>query len=337
MVGHAIEQHAQPILSGAELPQAVDHSMCVAHGGDVRIRHEIDRVGGEHRDVGARTGDQAGVDDDVVVAAAQRLEQLFEVGGVLRAGPVGLLAAGEDVEARLVLDDELAQKLGVDAMEVVERVDEREARPHAEEQRHLADELMQVDDERRLLRHARDLDRAVDRDGRRAGAALDAEERQARVLLRDPSFGVRSLGAPCGMAALNDSSSGQARYSFAPARIACRICSGCADEAIAKIVAVGHDARRRSMASTALRAVADVDDRQRRRIGRGVPLVDQRDRCPGRAKTFRDMRTKLGVGGGDENRQLCHGLRRYSTRMIAYGKRTGWRRAPLPVSSRRWA
>src|SRR5215213_751563 len=51
------------------------------------------------------------------------------------------------------------------------------------------------------------------------------------------------------MADVNESSSGQDRYSLAPARIACRICSGCADEAIAKMVADGHDARRRSMDS----------------------------------------------------------------------------------------
>src|SRR5688572_14777790 len=67
-------------------------------------------------------------------------------------------------------------------------------------------------------------------------------------LARVPSFPL-DRSAALWMAAVNDSSTGQARYSLAPARMACRICSGCADEAIAKMVADGHDARRRSMAS----------------------------------------------------------------------------------------
>jgi hypothetical protein len=43
----------------------------------------------------------------------------------------------------------------------------------------------------------------------------------------------------------------QDRYSFAPARIACRICSGSAEDAIAKIDVDGHEARRRSIPLTA--------------------------------------------------------------------------------------
>jgi hypothetical protein len=42
------------------------------------------------------------------------------------------------------------------------------------------------------------------------------------------------------------------------------------------------------------------------------------------------MRTKLGVGAGQENRQLCHGLRRYLTRMIAMGKAPVGAGPPLP-------
>ena len=191
-----------------------------------------------------------------------------------------------------MLHDELAQELGVDAVQVVERVDEREARPHAEKERDLADELMQIDDERRLLRDARDLDRGVHGDGRRARAALDAEERQ-HAAVRASRLSAAIAPRPCESPPLNDSSMGQDRYSLAPARIACRICSGCAVEAIAKIVAVGHEARKRSMASIPSRAMADVDDGQRRRVRRRVALVDDRDGRAGRAKAFRDMRTKF--------------------------------------------
>src|SRR5688572_8135457 len=68
------------------------------------------------------------------------------------------------------------------------------------------------------------------------------------VLVRVPSFDF-DRSAVRWIAAVNESSSGQARYSLAPARMACRICSGCADAAIAKIVADGQAPRSRSMAS----------------------------------------------------------------------------------------
>ena len=77
-----------------------------------------------------------------------------------------------------MLDDELAQELLVHAVQVVEGVDQREARTHAEKQRDLADELMQVDDQRRPLRQTRDVDGGVDGERRRARAAFGSEERQ---------------------------------------------------------------------------------------------------------------------------------------------------------------
>src|SRR5262245_63091677 len=65
---------------------------------------------------------------------------------------------------------------------------------------------------------------------------------------REPSFGF-DRSAALWIAEVNESSSGQARYSLAPARMAWRICSGCAEDAIAKIVAAGQEPRARSTAS----------------------------------------------------------------------------------------
>ena len=59
------------ILAGAELLEPIDDPMRVADRGDVRIRDEIDRVGGEHRDVGDGSGHGSRVDDDEVVRAAE--------------------------------------------------------------------------------------------------------------------------------------------------------------------------------------------------------------------------------------------------------------------------
>ena len=98
----------------------------------------------------------------------------------LRAGPVELLGAGEDVEPGLVLDHQLLQELPVEPVQVVDRVEQRVARPHAEEQRDFAEARLEIDDDRRPLAQARELDGAVHRHRRRAGAALGAEEHERR-------------------------------------------------------------------------------------------------------------------------------------------------------------
>ena len=107
------------------------------------------------------------------------LQQLFDRRGVVRARPVDLIAARQNVEARLVAHHQLAHELLVHAVQVVESVDERETRTNAEKQRHLADELMKVDDQRRPLRQPGDVDGAVDGERRRARSALRRRRRKA--------------------------------------------------------------------------------------------------------------------------------------------------------------
>ena len=60
--------------------------------------------------------------------------------------------AGQDVEARLVLRDQLFQEVLVEAVQVLDRVEHREPGAHAEKQRHLAEARLQIDDDRRPLR-----------------------------------------------------------------------------------------------------------------------------------------------------------------------------------------
>ncbi len=96
------------------------------------------------------------------------------------ARPVEVVGSGEDLEARLVLHHELAQELAIEPVQVVDRVDDAVARPHAEEQRDLAQPGLEVDDDGRSLGDARQLDAAVHGDGRGAGAALGAEEHEGR-------------------------------------------------------------------------------------------------------------------------------------------------------------
>ena len=149
---------------------------------------EEHRVGGiERRRPRTTLIDVAGVDDDVVVDAAEHAQQLLDRAGVLRVRPVELLASRRGCRGRTCASTTSSrEEVLVEAVQVLDRVEHREARPHAEEQRHFAEARLQVDDDRRPLRQPRQLDRAVHRDRRRAGAALGAEEdvRDARLLAR---------------------------------------------------------------------------------------------------------------------------------------------------------
>ena len=95
-------------------------------------------------------------------------------------GPIELIGAGENLQPRLVLRRPAPQELAVEPVQVVDRVEQAVARPDAEKQRDLAEARLQIDDDRRPLAQTRELDAAVHRDRRRAGAALGAEEHQRR-------------------------------------------------------------------------------------------------------------------------------------------------------------
>ena len=95
-----------------------------------------------------------------------------------------MIGAGQDLETGLVLHHQLVQELAVEPVQVVDGVEQAVAAAHAEEERDLAEARLQVDDDRRPLAQARQLDGAVHRQRRRARAALGAEEHQRRRLPR---------------------------------------------------------------------------------------------------------------------------------------------------------
>ena len=136
---------------------------------------------------------------------------------------------------------ELVQEVLVEPVQVLERVEQREPRAHAEEQRDLAESRLEVDDHRLPLGQPRELDGAVHGHRRRAGAALGAEEDQRRRRRLGRARG-RCRGAPPSAARRPGTSPparGHMKNSFAPARIAWRISSGSVAWATAKIAASG--------------------------------------------------------------------------------------------------
>ncbi len=176
LLGHPVQQNPEPVFTGAELLEPIDQPVRIANGRDVGIGHEVDRVCRKHRRVRSGTGNGAGVDDDEVVGACQQLKQLLDGRRVVRTGAIDLIPTRQDVQAGFMLHHQLAQELLVDSVEVVERVDQGESRPDAKKQRYLAQELMQINDERRPLGQARDLDGAVDGQGGRARSTLRAKK-----------------------------------------------------------------------------------------------------------------------------------------------------------------
>ena len=71
---------------------------------------------------------------------------------------------------------QLAQKRTIEAMQIVDGIDQAEARANAEKQRDLAEAALEVDDDRRALGEPREVHGAVDRNRGRARTALGAEK-----------------------------------------------------------------------------------------------------------------------------------------------------------------
>ena len=137
-----------------------------------------------------------------------------------------LIGAGQDVEPGLVLDDQLAQELAVEAVEVVDGVEQRVAAAHAEEQRDLAEAGLQVDDDRRPLAQPRELDAAVHRQRRRSRSRPWRRRRPSSSPGRDAADDWRRAAVRAIASENADSTGGQVKNSLAPARIACRMSSG---------------------------------------------------------------------------------------------------------------
>ena len=100
----------------------------------------------------------------------------------------------------LVPRHQLAQEVPIEAMQVLDRVEHGESRTHAEKQRDLSEARLEIDDRGRPLRQPRHFDGAVHRDGRRARAALRAEEHVGDARLprarRSPPRDASPFGAP---------------------------------------------------------------------------------------------------------------------------------------------
>ncbi len=176
LIRGAVEQDLDPLGAGAELTHAIHEPLRIPDRRNVRIGDQEDRVRGVKRRHDERVDGVAGVDHDLVVGPAEHAEELFDRAGVLRIRPIELLGPGQDVETRLVLRHELLEELLVELVQALDRVEHGEARPDAEEQRDLAEARLQIEDDRRPLRQPRELDGAVHRNGRRAGAAFGAKK-----------------------------------------------------------------------------------------------------------------------------------------------------------------
>ena len=182
------------LAAGAELPHAIDQPLRVADRRHVRVGDQEDRVGGVQRGDRARVDHVAGVDDDVVVgrasarAAALRWRRRpARSGGRTarsRRGCRGPDLCFETSSLRKSLSRRCRFSI---ASSTVKRG--RTPRNSATSPRHGFRSTMTVG---RFVSRASST-RAVDRDRRRAGAALGAEEhvRHARRL----GAGVRRLAA----------------------------------------------------------------------------------------------------------------------------------------------
>src|SRR6185295_13477321 len=97
--------------------------------------HQEHRVAGVERSDRARINLAAAIDEDVLVLARQQPEELLDGPAVGGAGPIELIGAGQDLQAGLVLHDELLEELAIEPVEIVDGVEQAVTGPHAEEER----------------------------------------------------------------------------------------------------------------------------------------------------------------------------------------------------------
>src|SRR5262245_13498579 len=133
-LGGAVQEHPHALAAGAELAHAIQQPLCVAHRRHVGVPDQEHLVGGVQRRDRAGIDLAAGIDQDVFVLSRQQPHQLFERAGVGRARPIEVIRSRKDLQAGLVLHDELAQELVIEAMQVVDGVENAEPRPDAEKQ-----------------------------------------------------------------------------------------------------------------------------------------------------------------------------------------------------------
>ena len=224
-------------------------------------------------------------------------------------GPVELIGSGQDLEARLVLHHELLQELAIEAVEVVDGVQQAIAGPHAEEERDLAEPGLQIDDHRRFLAQTSQFDSAVHRQGRSAGTTLCTKEhegrrRRPRALRRFPA---RRRPAHRAVERFLVGRPGEELVGTGPHRLEDEIGIGRRrdgkDAGAGRTRAQPLDARHRGRR---IAARVDDDEVRRRRVARGA-LVDDADRNRARAQQATEVLLERVVFRDDETNQLCHG------------------------------
>ena len=213
-----------------------------------------------------------------------------------------------------MLGDELLQEVLVEAMQVLERIEDGETRPHAQEQRDLAQALLQVDDHGRTLRQPRQLHRRVDRDRRRPGTALGAEEDVGHAGLTGAG-GCRLAPGRGAAHRTVERFFHRARRLGGPAGIPGKELVGAGAHRLEDQIGLGRRGDREDRHAVVPGAqpldgreagggvVPDVDDVE---IGRGVQAFDDADRNPAGAEQPRDLPFELFVVADDGRCKLCH-------------------------------
>ena len=80
--------------------------------------------------------------------AGEQTEQLFDCTTVCGARAVELLGPGQDLQTGLVLRHQFAQELAVQAVKIVDRIEDAESGSNAEKQPDLTEARLEVDDDR---------------------------------------------------------------------------------------------------------------------------------------------------------------------------------------------
>ncbi len=177
----AVQHVAHAVFGHAGEAHQIAQALQVAQARHVGIRHEVHFIGHVQRGGRARAERAARIDHHVFVTAPQHLDRVLDVGRIGRPRTSEVGRRRQHVEPAVVARDHPRHRLRVDPVELVEQVEQREFRTHAQEQADVASARLQVDDHRRPVGDPPQLGRTIHRERGGASTTLRAEKRNHHV------------------------------------------------------------------------------------------------------------------------------------------------------------
>jgi len=173
----AIDDQAGAVGFEAEGGQAIEVTFKRPKRGHARLGHEEN--GARRVEDGGPLGGEVGtaIEEDIVKGGLGEIDDAQDGRGVDAIPFFRMRNAGQQVHAGLVMTQEAAEEVGVEAIRVFGGIANGKVRLEIQQQGQVADGTCEIEQEGLLLREAGDLNGEVDGDGARTDTPLDTKDR----------------------------------------------------------------------------------------------------------------------------------------------------------------